>query len=69
MSTFILIVEGGVKMHSDSGQTLTWHQDCLQCSVCAVKVQLGNVVFNEKLFCKSCYIETKLNKCDKCLQV
>ena len=56
-------------MHSDSGQTLTWHEDCLQCSVCQVKVQLDNVVFSDKLFCRSCYIETNLNKCDKCSKV
>jgi len=61
--------KGGVKMHSDSGQTLTWHEDCLQCSVCQVKVQLDNVVFSDKLFCRSCYIETNLNKCDKCSKV
>ena len=56
-------------MHSDSGQTLTWHEDCLQCSVCQVRVQMDNVVFSDKLFCKSCYIETNLNKCDKCTKV
>jgi len=60
---------GGVKMHSDSGQTLTWHQDCLQCSVCQVTLSLQNVVFKEKLFCKSCYIEANLNKCGKCSKV
>ena len=60
---------GGVKMHSDSGQTLTWHQACLQCSVCQVTLSLQNVVFKEKLFCKSCYIESALNKCGKCVKV
>jgi len=60
---------GGVKLHTDMGQTLTWHRDCLQCSVCQIRVSLENVVFKEKLFCKSCYIETNLNKCDKCSQV
>lgn len=60
---------GGVKMNSESGQTLTWHEDCLQCSVCEVRLRMDNVVFKEKLFCKSCYIEASLNKCDKCCEV
>lgn len=60
---------GGVKMNSESGQVLTWHEDCLQCSVCRLTVSLDNVVFREKLFCKSCYIEHNLNKCDKCSKV
>ena len=56
-------------MSSESGQVLTWHEDCLQCSVCHLTVSLDNVVFREKLFCKSCYIENNLNKCDKCTKV
>ena len=64
-----LCFPGGVKMHSESGQTLTWHEDCLQCSVCEVRLRMDNVVFKEKLFCKSCYIEASLNKCDKCGEV
>ena len=56
-------------MNSESGQVLTWHEDCLQCSVCHLRVSLDNVVFREKLFCKSCYIENNLNKCDKCHKV
>ena len=55
--------EGGVKMHSEGGQTLTWHEECLQCSVCSVRLQMDNVVFRDKLFCKSCYIQTSLNRC------
>ena len=56
-------------MNSESGQVLTWHEDCLQCSVCQLRVSLDNVVFREKLFCKSCYIETNLNRCDNCHKV
>ena len=50
-------------MHSEGGQTLTWHEECLQCSVCSVQLQMDNVVFRDKLFCKSCYIQTSLNRC------
>ena len=64
-----MFAAGGVKMNSESGQVLTWHEDCLQCSVCHLRVSLDNVVFREKLFCKSCYIEINLNKCDKCTKV
>ena len=30
---------------------------------------MENVVFRNKLFCKPCYLDTILNKCDKCVQV
>ena len=50
-------------MHSEGGQTLTWHEECLQCSVCSIQLQMDNVVFRDKLFCKSCYIQTSLNRC------
>ena len=56
-------------MSAKSGQVLTWHEECLKCSVCLLSVSLDNVVFKEKLFCKSCYIENNLNKCDKCTKV
>ena len=64
-----MFAAGGVKMNSESGQVLTWHEDCLQCSVCHLRVSLDNVVFREKLFCKSCYIENNLHRCDKCDKV
>ena len=64
-----MLCSGGVKMHCESGQTLTWHEDCLQCSVCQIGLRVDNVVFKQKLFCKSCYIEASLNKCDKCSEV
>ena len=64
-----LIILGGVKMNSTNGQVLTWHEDCLQCSVCYAGISLDNVVFRDKLFCKSCYLDTILNKCDKCEKV
>jgi len=60
--------KAGVKMHSSTGQVLTWHQDCLHCSKCSNEVDLDTVVFKEKLFCKSCYLDTVLDKCDKCRQ-
>ena len=69
MSTCTNIRLGGVKMSAKSGQVLTWHEECLKCSVCLLSVSLDNVVFKEKLFCKSCYIENNLNKCDKCTKV
>ena len=53
-----LIILGGVKMNSTNGQVLTWHEDCLQCSVCYAGISLDNVVFRDKLFCKSCYLDT-----------
>jgi len=56
----------GVKMESDGGQLLTWHQSCLTCSVCCQAVGLDNVVFKNSLFCKSCYITSTLDKCDAC---
>ena len=56
-------------MNSESGEVLTWHEDCLQCTVCHLRVSLDNVVFREKLFCKSCYIEHNLDRCDKCAKV
>ena len=62
-------ISGGVKMSAVSGQVLTWHEDCLQCSVCKAGVTLDNVVFKENLFCKTCYLDTMLNKCDTCKQV
>jgi len=58
----------GVKMNATSGAVLTWHEDCLQCSECRKGISLDNVVFKDKLFCKSCYLDTMLNKCDKCIQ-
>jgi len=58
----------GVKMNSPSGQVLTWHEDCLQCCKCQAALNTENVVFNEKLFCKSCYVDTMLNKCDACVK-
>merc|ERR1712029_592860 len=59
---------GGVRMNSPSGQVLTWHEDCLQCCKCQAALNTENVVFNEKLFCKSCYVDTMLNKCDACVK-
>ena len=56
-------------MNSPSGQVLTWHEDCLQCCKCQAALNTENVVFNEKLFCKSCYVDTMLNKCDACVKV
>ena len=56
-------------MNSESGQVLTWHDSCLNCSVCKITVGLDNVVFREKLFCRSCYRENNLNRCDKCSKV
>jgi len=56
----------GVKMASSSGQVLTWHEHCLECSQCNSKLDMSNVVFNEMLFCKSCYLDKMLEKCDKC---
>eukprot|EP00092_Neocalanus_flemingeri_P072415 GFUD01089154.1.p1 GENE.GFUD01089154.1~~GFUD01089154.1.p1 ORF type:complete len:114 (-),score=22.75 GFUD01089154.1:6-347(-) len=61
--------KSGVKMQSSTGKVLTWHKDCLQCSVCQSGISLDNVVFKDKLFCKSCYLDTILNKCDKCVKV
>jgi len=58
--------KGGIKMNSSSGQVLTWHESCLQCSDCKDDLNMDNVVFNEKLFCKPCYMNAKLNKCDTC---
>jgi len=58
----------GVKMSAVSGQVLTWHEDCLQCSVCKARVALDNVVFRDNLFCKTCYLDTMLNKCDACMK-
>eukprot|EP00092_Neocalanus_flemingeri_P020518 GFUD01022231.1.p1 GENE.GFUD01022231.1~~GFUD01022231.1.p1 ORF type:complete len:519 (+),score=136.93 GFUD01022231.1:269-1825(+) len=60
--------KSGVKMQSSTGKVLTWHKDCLQCSVCQSGISLDNVVFKDKLFCKSCYLDTILNKCDKCVK-
>jgi len=60
------LAEGGVKMSSESGQVLTWHQACLACSVCQANIKLDNVVFKEKLFCKTCYLDAILNKCEQC---
>ena len=62
-------ISDGVKMSAVSGQVLTWHEDCLECSVCKEGVTLDNVVFKDNLFCKTCYLETMLNKCDTCKQV
>ena len=56
-------------MNSPSGQVLTWHESCLQCSDCRDDLNMDNVVFNEKLFCKPCYMNAKLNKCDTCSKV
>jgi hypothetical protein len=58
--------KSGVKMNSTNGQVLTWHEDCLQCSVCQAGISLDNVVFRDNLFCKSCYLDTIMDKCDKC---
>ena len=67
--TLTIIIIGGVKMNSTSGQVLTWHEDCLQCSVCQKEISMDNVVFRNKLFCKPCYLDTILNQCDKCEKV
>ena len=56
-------------MSSESGQVLTWHQACLACSVCQANINLDNVVFKEKLFCKTCYLDAILNKCEQCCKV
>jgi len=56
----------GVKMESDGGQLLTWHSTCLTCSVCCQHVGLDNVVFKNSLFCKKCFIQSTLDKCDAC---
>ena len=69
MDSLIYCTPDGVKMSGVSGQVLTWHEDCLQCSVCKEGVTLDNVVFKDNLFCKTCYLDTMLNKCDTCKQV
>lgn len=63
-----VIIKGadGVKMESGGGQVLTWHQQCLTCSVCCQTVGLDNVVFKQSLFCKKCYIQSTLDKCYSC---
>jgi len=61
--------KSGVKMSAVSGQMLTWHQACLHCSVCSEGVTLDNVVFRDNLFCKPCYLDTMLNKCEQCRKV
>ena len=58
-------------MTATNGKVLTWHASCLQCNICRVKpIQLDNVVFNaDKLFCKPCYLNEMLDKCNKCKKV
>jgi LIM domain-containing protein 2 len=57
---------GGVKMEAGGGEVLTWHQACLTCSVCCQAVGLDNVVFKASLFCKMCYIQSTLDRCEEC---
>jgi len=56
----------GVKMESEGGQLLTWHQTCLTCSMCLQAMDLDNVVFKDSLYCKNCYVQKNLDRCDAC---
>jgi len=62
--------DSGVKMTAKTGMVLTWHQSCLQCCTCSIQpIQLDNVVFKEdKLFCKKCYLDKVMEKCNRCMQ-